>query len=165
MKVTSRAEAKAQGQTRYFTGAPCLHGHLCERLTSNSNCVKCLKDVKQKWRTTNPEGQHLTRERRREWRATKAGKRSQRVRTARYHAHKIGAVGYYTVQDVDALLGRQPECVGCGVSFALAGYTVDHVVPLSRGGSNWPDNLQLLCQPCNSSKGDKFMCEWVREAA
>jgi hypothetical protein len=31
--------------------------------------------------------------------------------------------------------------------------TVDHVVPISAGGSNDHENLQLLCAPCNSSKG------------
>ena len=31
--------------------------------------------------------------------------------------------------------------------------TVDHVVPLSLGGGNGIDNIQPLCQNCNSSKG------------
>lgn len=33
--------------------------------------------------------------------------------------------------------------------------TQDHVVPLSRGGTNWISNIQPLCGPCNSSKGVK----------
>ena len=31
-------------------------------------------------------------------------------------------------------------------------YHVDHRMPLSLGGSNYPDNLQLLCPTCNLSK-------------
>ena len=39
-------------------------------------------------------------------------------------------------------------------------FTADHVVPLSRGGSNNPDNLVACCIPCNSSKSDRLLSEW-----
>ena len=38
--------------------------------------------------------------------------------------------------------------------------TVDHVVPLIRGGTNHRDNLVPCCRPCNSSKHDKLLNEW-----
>jgi hypothetical protein len=41
-------------------------------------------------------------------------------------------------------------CRGCG---ARADLTVDHVQPLSRGGNDALENLQLLCGSCNSRKG------------
>ena len=34
-------------------------------------------------------------------------------------------------------------------------YTVDHVVPKARGGTDHIENLQLLCGACNSVKGTK----------
>ncbi len=40
---SSRVEALAVGADRYFTGKPCKHGHLTERVTSNSVCVGCWK--------------------------------------------------------------------------------------------------------------------------
>ncbi len=43
-------------------------------------------------------------------------------------------------------------CPGCGSSERL---TVDHVVPLSKGGSNAADNLQPLCVRCNAAKGNR----------
>src|SRR5436190_1346751 len=37
--------------------------------------------------------------------------------------------------------------------------TIDHVVPIARGGSNSMDNLQLLCQRHNKLKADRLAGE------
>ena len=44
------------------------------------------------------------------------------------------------------------KCVRCGSGEKL---TVDHVVPMVRGGTNDIDNLQTLCKSCNSKKCDR----------
>jgi hypothetical protein len=44
MNVVTRAQAQAQGLTRYFTGKPCKNGHLAEKYTSNRLCLGCLAD-------------------------------------------------------------------------------------------------------------------------
>lgn len=49
-------------------------------------------------------------------------------------------------------------CVYCGCLDDLA---CDHVVPRSRGGLNDMENLVTACRPCNSSKGDKLLSEWL----
>lgn len=38
--------------------------------------------------------------------------------------------------------------------------TADHVVPLSRGGTNDRSNLVCACLPCNSSKRNLLLTEW-----
>lgn len=43
-------------------------------------------------------------------------------------------------------------CRHCGSRRQL---TVDHIIPVARGGGNAFDNLQTLCGPCNSSKGTR----------
>ena len=44
------------------------------------------------------------------------------------------------------------RCVACDGFKRLS---VDHIIPVSQGGSNDNDNLQTLCGPCNSAKGTK----------
>lgn len=34
--------------------------------------------------------------------------------------------------------------------------TIDHVKPITKGGSNWPANLRPACRSCNSRKKDKW---------
>jgi 5-methylcytosine-specific restriction endonuclease McrA len=47
----------------------------------------------------------------------------------------------------------------CGVSTGLRG-TVDHLIPLSRGGPDAIENLVYSCKPCNQTKGNKTPTEY-----
>jgi 5-methylcytosine-specific restriction endonuclease McrA len=49
-------------------------------------------------------------------------------------------------------------CAYCGTYGAL---TRDHVVPKSRGGSRGPENIIWVCGPCNWSKANLTLDEWL----
>ena len=59
-------------------------------------------------------------------------------------------------QQKHVLFGQQEgQCRGCSVAFEFRHFEVDHVVPQSRGGTDHPENLQLLCGSCNRIKGNR----------
>ncbi|MGP9511110.1 HNH endonuclease [Psychrobacter sp. AOP5-GZ1-6] len=49
------------------------------------------------------------------------------------------------------------RCTNCNSHKDLS---IDHKLPVIRGGLNDEDNLHTLCRSCNSSKGTKTMEEW-----
>ncbi len=54
------------------------------------------------------------------------------------------------------LFGKQEGlCAGCRIQFPFRNLTVDHIIAETRGGTDHPENLQLLCAACNSLKGDR----------
>ena len=44
------------------------------------------------------------------------------------------------------------RCVFCG---SVCDITIDHIIPVSKGGLSRSGNLQTLCLPCNIKKGNK----------
>lgn len=82
---------------------------------------------------------------------------------ASYNARKRSAEGSFTSADVLRMKESQSMmCNGCRCDMNETGYHIDHIVPLSRGGTNWPSNLQLLCPTCNHKKYNKHPEEWLK---
>lgn len=46
------------------------------------------------------------------------------------------------------------KCRQCGTVLTDDEITIDHIVPLSRGGCWCIGNLQIMCPPCNQLKSD-----------
>ena len=56
MKKISRETAVQLGLKRFFTGDPCIHGHISERLVNKrgSKCAECNRIAQQKHKARNP---------------------------------------------------------------------------------------------------------------
>lgn len=63
---------------------------------------------------------------------------------------KRGAVGDCSLEQLRARIAYYGGlCWMCGAEAD----TIDHVIPISGGGTEWPANLRPACRSCNSSKG------------
>lgn len=80
---------------------------------------------------------------------------SKQRRAARMLAARLK--GTHTDEEWNQILERHGHrCAGCGIdATALTGgsLTKDHIVAVSKGGSDGADNLQPMCRNCNSAKG------------
>src|SRR3990167_332631 len=69
---------------------------------------------------------------------------------------KLGTDGNHTTAQWHNLLKKcKNECLSCCLSGDKETLHRDHIVPLSRDGSDYITNIQPLCRSCNSSKGTK----------
>ena len=92
----------------------------------------------------------------RNWHKANPGARGVYTNTRR--ALVVGAGGSHTASEWKNLKKLYDyTCLCCGRKESDIKLTVDHVVPISKGGRNTVDNLQPLCGSCNSSKGTKTM--------
>ena len=52
------------------------------------------------------------------------------------------------------------RCYYCNRVFKHRDLTMDHVIPLSRGGRSTRDNLVPCCKECNTRKKEMLPVEW-----
>jgi 5-methylcytosine-specific restriction endonuclease McrA len=127
------------------------------------------KEIKRNWRINNPEKGKA-------WAAANAEKvrlikkksritkpESGRSATRNRRARLRGNGGTHTANDIERLMRLQRgKCVYCLVSIRRT-FHVDHIIPIKLGGSNAPENLQLLCAPCNQTKNAKHPIDFAQE--
>ena len=64
---------------------------------------------------------------------------------------------FFTTQERNLIYNRsEGHCGICGRFIPLEEYTIDHIIPLSKGGTNDLDNLQACCSFCNKAKDDSM---------
>lgn len=107
------------------------------------------------WYLANPD---LCKQRAREW--VKANPERVRVRTARRRAAERNAPGQFTEDDlIKQFEAQRGMCFYCHEDLDGRG-TIDHYIPLSKGGTNFPSNIVLACWPCNNAKRAKLPSEF-----
>lgn len=94
---------------------------------------------------------------------TERGQIQRRVSTANRRARKRNATGKHTLKELRQQYDRQKgRCYYCHEKLDKdrSSWVAEHIVPLSRGGSNSIDNIVVACRTCNLKKGSKMPHEW-----
>lgn len=61
------------------------------------------------------------------------------------------------------LMDENPVCFYCGEPVTWKRSTLDHVMPVARGGKDSISNVVLCCRPCNNAKADRTLDEWISD--
>lgn len=151
----------------------CSKGHLSDVLNSG-RCKECISEQNEV-QIRNHAIEKSKKSKKSKQRRLKRQKNSlalqNAVRIVKHHARRakehplgIGHNEIFTHDDIVNLMQEQNcECIGCFVSFDEEPFEVDHIKALSAGGKNTPDNIQLLCNSCNLSKGNRHNVDWLSE--
>jgi 5-methylcytosine-specific restriction endonuclease McrA len=188
--IIESAEARARGLRYYFTGRPCKHGHIAERITANWTCVVCYDATLAQWRSENADRvrevdrlhrartaeQHRANDLRWRWANIEAVRERDRARYIRADRDMLrkhrrdrkarlrNAEGSHTLAEIKDLLEKQKfHCAACRVDISRSDSRhLDHIMPVAKGGSNSIENLQWLCPACNRRKGARDPAEWAK---
>jgi hypothetical protein len=63
---------------------------------------------------------------------------------------------------LEALELSKGDCDYCKTFVGMGNLTIEHMTPISQGGSNDKDNIAAICRPCNTSKGKRDIEAWQR---
>ena len=103
------------------------------------------KNVTKKWAKNNPD-------------KIRNYNRTQRAR----RKFALSSAESATTQEVKAWIDAQsPVCSYCAIELSSDQIQLDHVIPLSKGGSHTIDNFAISCRSCNCSKGNKTLEEFT----
>lgn len=102
-------EAREKGLPRYFTGEPCIRGHVSERLVNGNVCLACARWRESEKRRKNPE---KVREHSREYRKSRGESHRivKRIAAARYRKKNLSKIKekrtQYYLSNRDAIRDR-----------------------------------------------------------
>jgi len=155
------AERKANRDGRETRCRKCWGVYRREHLRKNPDIAE-KRRIESRLRArrirSTPKGRKKVAEATQRWRESDRNRARaiSRSQYGRREARRKGA-GYRHVSTKEARRIVNSPCSNCG---AKENIHIDHIIPLSRGGTHSIGNLQPLCAYCNISKHNALQIEW-----
>jgi len=167
-------EAKSIESKQYFTGKPCKHGHIAPRFTASNECAECarlrcvkrrksqeivekLRDYSSRYNDATKEERNLKRREklRKDGEYKRKEKERQRewVKKNKWYFRNKWAKDQATRRKAKTLVVNKELTVSF-CSECPDHLTIDHIIPVSKGGVHDISNLQYLTSSDNSAKKD-----------
>lgn len=110
--------------------------------------IGCYKTTHENWREIQG---YLKRDTLKEQARRGSRKRRQREKSV---------IGFHEDFDIKEIYKLQKGlCCFCGIKLGpfkkKDSFDIDHLKPISKGGTNWPNNIALACKNCNRKKHNK----------
>lgn len=182
--ITNRADALASGAPHYFTGRPCKHGHIANRITQNGSCIVCARNTVDRYQAENrdllrarralnyAENAEKLREKSRKYRAAnpdkvkahndryiQANKAKRASIQMRRKAAKLQRTPQWLTRDQFAEIDSLYEEARRLTLEKGIQYHVDHIMPLQGRlvcGLHVPWNLQVMLAKDNMKKHNRL---------
>lgn len=138
-------------------------------LTRNKETVRAWNQTRQAMISGDPLLKKLETERKKQDRKRAYRKDPQKfiIRGQIARAKRLGTPGEFSKRDLAEKFREQNgKCYYCECDIGAAKdkpWNVEHLIPLSRGGTNFPDNIAVSCATCNFSKATKTPWEFMPE--
>ena len=183
-KPKERAKAISEGESKYFTGRPCKHGHIAERRVDSGVCCVCEAERIKKWAAENPEKvkksqrksyakraekcrQYAAEYRANNQEKVREGYRKSKSKHRAYHTYlesqrqkriKQATPSWLTKEDKLWMINIYKLSKQIKDEYGVV-TAVDHIIPIKGKtvcGLNVPSNLRVVTQKYNSEKTNRM---------
>lgn len=158
-----RKNALLKGDTYYFNGKPCKHGHIAPRRAVNGNCVECEKEKNNEETRKQYMTEYANKERERIRKIAsvyqKRNKGKVNARTAQRHAAKMQRTPQWLSKEEKVRIQCYYQVASMRIRETGQRWHVDHIVPLQGetvSGLHVPWNLRVIPATENIRKSNKY---------